>query len=396
MSFNIRQMISGLFPNSGSETVDQPLASQKSLLDKLGAVFNFSDAAANKNSVQPQTTLQNVATQINLSDADINSQLRREAVRGGVIPPAIQKDDNSAFYLAGGYGLFPEEIYVTPQITQSEIMQLAFAGFADKAKLSEAGAEEFIKRRTAETDGKVYPRNRPNLAYSETELAARTVTGKISIYASEADVALLREIKNRELAALEPDAPSATASKTTTVEQITRSITETLDATLGKSTDSVGGTLNRIGISTLHVAGDVAEAVGATDAAQTLHNANSGLTNQEQVTKAAIRDSGYNVPIVAKIAQEAENTPEFLHDVVEGVTLGDFSEKETYGAQTGKIIGGLSPAGDVRDIVANTKNVAENKPGSYVGLGASAIGAIPVAGDIAKPIIKGEKKIITE
>ncbi len=46
--------------------------------------------------------------------------------------------------------------------------------------------------------------------------------------------------------------------------------------------------------------------------------------------------------------------------------------------------------------MVNTKNVAENKPGSYVGLGALLIGAIPVAGDITKPIIKGEKKVITE
>ncbi len=398
MAFDIRQMISGLFANSESESpVSPPLAPQKSLLDKLGAVFNFSGAATtNNNSSRQNAALRNVSTQVDLSNTEIKNQLRREAVRNGFDEPKTASKDNSGFYLAGGYRLFPEEIYVTPQMKQSEVMKLAYGGFADKAKLSEAGAREFIERRMADTGGKICPPNRPDVPYSDTEFAAQTVTGKISIYANDTDAALLKEIKTREQAALEPDAPSISPRNTTTVGQITNTITQTLEAATGNEADSIGGTLNRIGISTLHVAGDLADVVGATDAAETLHNANSDLTYQEQATKAAIKESDYNVPTVAKIAQEAENTPEFLHDVVEGATLGDFSEKETYGVQAGKIIGGLHPAGDARDIVANTKNVAENKPGSYVGLGASLIGAIPVAGDIAKPIIKGEKKVITE
>ena len=406
MAFNIRQMISGLFPNSENEKVNRPLASPKSLLDKLGAVFNLSaPATTNKNSFQSNTALRNVSTQVNLSNADINNQLRREAVRTGVVQPTVQTDDNSNFYLAGGYKLFPEEIDVAPQTTQSdaklpttqsEVMRLAYGGFAGRAKLSAAGAREFVERRMAETGGRIYPPNRPDVPYSDTEFAAQTATGKISLYANDSDAALLKAIKTREQEALEPDAPSVSARNATTVEQITNTVTDTLDSALGTDANSIGGTMNRIGVSALHVAGDAAAAVGAQEAANTLHNANSGLTRQEQVIKAKIQASGYDVPLVAKIAQEAENTPEFVHDVIEGATLGDFSEKETYGANAGKILGGLNPIGDVRDVVANSKNVAENKPGSYVGLGASILGAIPVAGDVVKPIIKTEKKVITE
>ncbi len=59
-------------------------------------------------------------------------------------------------------------------------------------------------------------------------------------------------------------------------------------------------------------------------------------------------------------------------------------------------IGGLNPVGDVRDIVANTKNVIDGKKGSGVALGASIIGAIPGGGDVAKPIIKEVGKEIAE
>jgi hypothetical protein len=56
----------------------------------------------------------------------------------------------------------------------------------------------------------------------------------------------------------------------------------------------------------------------------------------------------------------------------------------------------LNPAGDLRDIIANGKNVFEGKPGAWIGLGAAALGVIPIIGDGGKIIFKVEREAITE
>ncbi len=60
------------------------------------------------------------------------------------------------------------------------------------------------------------------------------------------------------------------------------------------------------------------------------------------------------------------------------------------------MIGGLNPVGDVRDVIANAKNVLQGKKGAVVGLGAAIIGTAPIVGDGAKILLKAEKEVIQE
>ncbi len=81
--------------------------------------------------------------------------------------------------------------------------------------------------------------------------------------------------------------------------------------------------------------------------------------------------------------------PSNISNAIDSAVKGDFKEDDgTYSDQVGKFVGGLNPAADVRDIIANGKGVIEGKNGAYIKLGASIVGALPIAGDIAKPIIK--------
>ncbi len=50
----------------------------------------------------------------------------------------------------------------------------------------------------------------------------------------------------------------------------------------------------------------------------------------------------------------------------------------------------------MRDIVADGKRVWDGEKGSWIKLGASIIGAVPVGGDVAKPIIKEVGEELTE
>ena len=81
--------------------------------------------------------------------------------------------------------------------------------------------------------------------------------------------------------------------------------------------------------------------------------------------------------------------PEAIPNAIDSAIRGEFKDDDgSYSDTFGKIAGGLIPAADVRDIVADGKRVIEGENGAYIKLGASIVGAIPIAGDIAKPIIK--------
>ncbi len=64
--------------------------------------------------------------------------------------------------------------------------------------------------------------------------------------------------------------------------------------------------------------------------------------------------------------------------------------------KVGKFVGGLNPAGDVRDIVANGKKVIQGDGKATIPLIASVVGGVPGFGDVAKPIIKEVGEELTE
>ncbi len=86
-----------------------------------------------------------------------------------------------------------------------------------------------------------------------------------------------------------------------------------------------------------------------------------------------------------------------IPNAIDSAVKGDFKDDDgSYSDRVGKIIGGLNPAGDVRDIIANGKGVVEGKPGAWIGLGAAVVGIIPIIGDGGKIVLKSEKKVIAE
>jgi hypothetical protein len=67
-----------------------------------------------------------------------------------------------------------------------------------------------------------------------------------------------------------------------------------------------------------------------------------------------------------------------------------------FSATAGKIVGGLNPLADARDIAAGVKHVAEGKDGAWVDLGTATLGAIPLIGDAGKAVIRGGRKVAKE
>lgn len=89
--------------------------------------------------------------------------------------------------------------------------------------------------------------------------------------------------------------------------------------------------------------------------------------------------------------------PEAIPNAIDSAIRGNFKDDDgSYSDTFGKIVGSLIPAADVRDIIADGNRIIKGEDGSYIKLGASIIGAIPIAGDIAKPIIKKLGKEILE
>jgi hypothetical protein len=87
---------------------------------------------------------------------------------------------------------------------------------------------------------------------------------------------------------------------------------------------------------------------------------------------------------------------EGLGSFLEGAVAGDFSDNDSWSATAGKIVGGLNPLADVRDIAAGMKHVSEGKDGAWVDLGTATLGAIPLVGDAGKALIRGGRKVAKE
>ncbi|MEO6590666.1 MAG: hypothetical protein ABIP06_15325 [Pyrinomonadaceae bacterium] len=223
-------------------------------------------------------------------------------------------------------------------------------------------------------------------------------------------------------------------------DQTVRSITGAIEKVTGTqdqfAAGEIGKQFNRLSVSTLHLTGKVMELTNSlseklsdavryfapdsvdamldkTDAqkrelAQSLQNANTAVTSEDNYIDQTAAKNGYKIPVTEGLANKIMYFPDpkNISNAVDSAFRGDFKDDDgTYSDQIGKIIGGLNPAADVRDIIADSKRVLNGENGSYIKLGASVVGAIPLGGDLLKPILKKvgkdifirtEKELVTE
>jgi len=212
-------------------------------------------------------------------------------------------------------------------------------------------------------------------------------------------------------------------------EKGVKSITDTIEKVTGTSdpfaTTEIGKQSNRLGVSGLRLGGKAMElsnyfsekmndelryvAPNSVDellnkqdqtnreTAQALQNANSAVTGEDNYIDTKARTEGYKIPVAEDLANKLMYFPEAIPNAIDSAIKGDFKDDDgSYSDKVGKIIGGLNPAGDVRDIIADGKRVWDGEKGGWIKLGATIVGAVPVGGDVAKPIIKEVGEELTE
>ncbi len=133
------------------------------------------------------------------------------------------------------------------------------------------------------------------------------------------------------------------------------------------------------------------------ETAQALKNSRSVVTSNDTADDLTAAKAGIKRPLAEDLHRKLMYFPEAIPNAIDSAVKGDFKDDDgSYSDRVGKIIGGLNPAGDVRDIIANGKGVVEGKPGAWIGLGAAVVGIIPIIGDGGKIVLKSEKKVIAE
>jgi len=221
--------------------------------------------------------------------------------------------------------------------------------------------------------------------------------------------------------------PSISAPNGNESEKTVKSITGAIESVTGTSdpfaASEIGKQLNRLGVSSVRLAGkamelsnylgeklndavrsvapdSVDELLNQADKAnrenaQALQNASSAVTNEDTFIDAKAKQSGWEIPVAEDLANKAMYFPEAIPNAIDSAIKGDFKDDDgSYSDRVGKIIGGLNPAGDARDIVADGKRVADGEKGGWIKLGATVIGAVPIVGDAGKALIKTEEKAI--
>lgn len=210
----------------------------------------------------------------------------------------------------------------------------------------------------------------------------------------------------------------------TEAEKAVKWMTDSIQSVTGTQSE-VGKQLNRLSVSALRLSGHLQElqakatdyvysvvkenapdsvneflenAVrGGKENAQALKNADTIIIGNDRTEDLYLAKQGIERPLSEDLHRKLMYFPEALPNAVDSAVKGDFKDDDdSYSDTVGKIVGGLNPAADVRDIVANGRNVILGKPGAGVGLAAAIVGAIPVIGDGGKIIYKSEKKAITE
>lgn len=239
-------------------------------------------------------------------------------------------------------------------------------------------------------------------------------------------------ITNNSRAALENklnNQPSISASNRNESEKAVKTITGAIESVTG-TTDpfagsEVGKQFNRLSVSSLRLTGKALELSNyfsekindavrsvAPDAvddllnqadkinrenARALQNAGSAVTSEDTFIDQSVAQSGHEIPLTEDLARKIMYFPEAIPNAIDSAVKGDFKADDgSYSDKVGKIIGGLNPAGDVRDITANGKKVIEGDGKATIPLIASIVGGIPGAGDVAKPIIKEVGEELTE
>lgn len=85
---------------------------------------------------------------------------------------------------------------------------------------------------------------------------------------------------------------------------------------------------------------------------------------------------------------------------VEGAIVGDFTGNESWSKVGGQTVVGLIPVvgqiADARDTVAALRDVAQGKDGAWLNLGATAVGWVPLFGDVAKGAFRVGRRALRE
>jgi hypothetical protein len=144
------------------------------------------------------------------------------------------------------------------------------------------------------------------------------------------------------------------------------------------------------------------------DLAESLQNANTAVTSEDTFIDQTAAKNGWEIPVTEGLANKVMYFPDpaNISNAIDSAIKGEFKDDDgTYSDTFGKFVGGLNPVADVRDIIADGKRVLDGEQGGWIKLTASIIGAIPLGGDLLKPIlkkvgkevfIKTEKELVTE
>ncbi len=166
-------------------------------------------------------------------------------------------------------------------------------------------------------------------------------------------------------------------------EKTVKGITNAIESVTGTSNPfagtEIGKQFNRLGVSSLHLTGKALElsnyfseklndairyvAPDSVDQllnqsdkmnrenAEALQNASSAVTNEDKYIDAKAKQLGQEIPVTEDLANKLMYFPEAIQNAIDSAIKGDFKEDDgSYSDKVGKIIGGLSPVGDARDI----------------------------------------------
>ena len=264
-------------------------------------------------------------------------------------------------------------------------------------------------------------------AQVKADLETNSVNDKVAVKTKFDNAAVVRkqlEEKYNQTQKQE-NSVSASSKSDSDVKAVTDAIQTVTGTTNPFGASEVGRQMNRLGVSTLRLAGsagelsvNIEEKIHDTvrdylpdavndfldqnqreklDQAKSLQNAQTSLTSEDDLMDAKNRADGKSVPITEDLANKVMYFPEGIPNAIDSAIKGEFKDDDgSYSDTFGKIVGGLNPAGDIRDVIANGEKVIEGKPGAWVGLVGAGIGIVPLIGDGGKIVFKLERKAVTE